>query len=213
MDKATSRGEARWYAVSTRSRQEKTAASMLENLEVGHFLPLIEEERQWSDRKQKVTLPLFPGYLFVQIARSNELQLRVLKVPGIVNFIGNQGGPLAIPESEIESIRTALVHGYRCSPHPFLKAGDRVRVVRGALAGIEGTLIRCGVQTKIVISVEMIQRSVSIGATASDVEPVYRRSGISFPPSTIPFERRAPVADLFKGDMSPVGPRPLPIWD
>jgi transcription termination/antitermination protein NusG len=195
MDKATSRGEALWYAVSTRSRQEKIAASMLENLEVAHFLPLIEEERQWSDRKQKVALPLFPGYLFVQIARSNELQLRVLKVPGVVNFVGNQSGPLAIPESEIESIRTALFHGFGCSPHPFLQAGDRVRVVRGALAGIEGTLIRCGVQSKIVISVEMIQRSVSISVTASDVEPVYGRCDTNFPP---PFEHRPSLAELYQ---------------
>ncbi len=146
---------------------------MLENLAVSHFLPLINEERQWSDRKQMVALPLFPGYVFVQIARSSELQLRVLKVPGIVNFIGNQSGPLAIPESEIESIQAALFHGFGCSPHPYLRTGDRVRVVRGALAGIEGTLIRCGVQSKIVISVEMIQRSVSISVPASDIEPVY----------------------------------------
>ncbi len=120
MDTATSHGEALWYAVSTRSRQEKIAASMLENLEVAHFLPLIEEERQWSDRKQKVTLPLFPGYLFVQIARSNELQLRVLKVPGVVDFVGNRNGPLAIPKTEIESIRAVVLRGVSYSPCPFL---------------------------------------------------------------------------------------------
>ncbi len=174
MDKATSHGEALWYAVSTRSRQEKTAASMLENLEVAHFLPLIEEERQWSDRKQKVTLPLFPGYMFVQIARSSEFQLRVLKVPGIVDFVGNRNGPQAIPESEIENVRALVSHGVGCSPHPFLKAGDRVRVVRGALAGVEGTLSRCGGQSNLVISVEMIQRSISVSVSISDVEVVYR---------------------------------------
>ena len=173
MDKANFQGESLWYAVSTRSRQEKVAASMLENLAIAHFLPLIDEERQWSDRKQMLTLPLFPGYMFVRIARSNEQQLRVLKVPGIVNFIGNRSGPLAIPESEIESIRMALFHGVRCSPHPFLRTGDRVRVVRGVLAGVEGTLIRCGDQSKLVISVEMIQRSVSVSVAVSEVEPAY----------------------------------------
>jgi transcription antitermination factor NusG len=178
MDKATSHGEALWYAVSTRSRQEKTAASMLENLEVAHFLPLIEEERHWSDRMQKVTLPLFPGYMFVQIARSCEFQLRVLKVPGIVDFVGNRNGPLAIPESEIEDVRALVSHGAGCSPHPFLEAGDRVRVVRGALAGIEGTLIRRGEQSKLVISVEMIQRAISVSVSISDVEPVYCLPGL-----------------------------------
>jgi transcription antitermination factor NusG len=174
MDKANFQDEALWYAVSTRSRQEKVAASMLENLAIAHFLPLIDEERQWSDRKQMLTLPLFPGYMFVRIARSNEQQLRVLKVPGIVNFIGNRNGPLAIPEGEIESIRMALFRGARCSPHPFLRAGDHVRVVRGTLAGVEGTLVRCGDQSKLVISVEMIQRSVSVSVAVSDVEPAYR---------------------------------------
>ena len=181
MDQATPHDEALWYAVSTRSRQEKVAASMLENLAVSHFLPLINEERQWSDRKQMVALPLFPGYVFVQIARSSELQLRVLKVPGIVNFVGNQRGPLAIPESEIESVRAAVFHGAGCSPHPFLKTGDRVRVVRGVLAGLEGTLIRCGEQSKLVISVEMIQRSVSVSVAGSDVKPAYRALQHQFP--------------------------------
>jgi len=178
MEKATSHGGAHWYAVSTRSRQEKTAASMLENLEVAHFLPLIEEERHWSDRKQKVTLPLFPGYMFVQIARSCELQLRVLKVPGIVDFVGNRNGPLAIPESEIENVRALVSHGVGCSPHPFFEVGDRVRVVRGTLAGVEGTLIRRGERSKLVISVEMIQQAISVTVSISDVEPVYRVSGL-----------------------------------
>ena len=166
--------EASWYAVSTRSRQEKVAASMLENLAIVHFLPLFNEERQWSDRKQMVTLPLFPGYVFVKITRAPELQLRVLKVPGIVDFVGNRKVPLAIPESDIESVRAVVTRGVGCSPHPTLKAGCRVRVVRGALAGVEGTLIRCGAESKLVICVEMIQRSVSVSVAVSDVEPVYR---------------------------------------
>jgi transcription antitermination factor NusG len=181
MDKAAPHGEALWYAVSTRSRQEKIAASVLENLAIGYFLPLINEERQWSDRKQMIALPLFPGYVFVRIARSSELQLRVLKVPGIVNFVGNQSGPLAIPENEIESVRAAILHGAGCSPHPFLKTGDRVRVVRGVLAGLEGTLIRCGERSKLVISVEMIQRSVSVSVAGSDVKPALPAVQHQFP--------------------------------
>jgi transcription antitermination factor NusG len=171
MEIAVRHDDASWYAVSTRSRQEKVAASMLEYMAVANFLPLLNQERQWSDRKQMVNLPLFPGYVFVRIGRSSELQLRVLKVPGIVDFVRNRTGPMAIPEKEIESVRAALSHGVGCSPHPFLKAGDRVRVVRGALAGVEGTLIRCGSQSKLVISVEMIQRSVSVSVAESDVEP------------------------------------------
>jgi transcription antitermination factor NusG len=189
MEVTTHHDEPSWYAVSTRSRQEKVAASMLESLAIVHLLPLFNEERRWSDRKQMVTLPLFPGYVFVKITRSPELQLRVLKVPGIVDFVGNRKGPLAIPESDIESVRAVVSRGVGCSPHPFLEAGCRVRVVRGVLAGVEGTLSRCGAESKLIISVEMIQRSVSVSVAVSDVELVYReprwqaQSRLAPPPS------------------------------
>jgi transcription antitermination factor NusG len=161
-----------WFAVWTRSRQEKTSAAMLAALGVPHFLPLIDEERRWSDRKKMVSLPLFPGYLFVQIANSSEIQVCVQKVSGVVNFVGNQNGPSAVPEVEINSIRALLSRGAGCSPCPFLKVGDRVRVVRGALAGIEGLFIRCGARSRVVVSVEIIQRSVSVEVLACDVELV-----------------------------------------
>jgi transcription termination/antitermination protein NusG len=164
---------ASWYAVTTKSRQEKVVSSMLEYLEVSNFLPLLNEERRWSDRKQMVAMPLFQGYVFVKITTSGEMQLRVLKVPGVVDFVRARGGPLPIPDKEIEDVRAVLSHGLGCSPYPFLKAGDRVRVVRGPLAGIEGTLIRSGSQSKLVISIEMIQRSVAASVAESDVEPVY----------------------------------------
>jgi len=174
MEMNADHNQASWYAVTTKSRQEKPVTSMLDYLEVPNFLPLISEERRWSDRKQMVATPLFQGYVFVMITTSGEFQLRVLKVPGVVDFVRTRSGPLPIPEKEIEDVRAVLSHGVGCSPHPFLKAGDRVRVVRGALEGIEGTLIRCGSQSKLVISVEMIQRSVSIDVALSSVEPVSR---------------------------------------
>jgi transcription antitermination factor NusG len=170
-----------WYAVTTRSRQEKVVASMLEYLEVSNFLPLLNEERRWSDRKQVVAMPLFQGYVFVRITTSGEFQLRVLKVPGVVDFVRSRSGPLPIPDKEIEDVRAVLSHGVGCSPYPFLKAGDRVRVIRGPLAGIEGTLIRSGSQSKLVISIEMIQRSIAAGVAESDVEPVFARQPQSVP--------------------------------
>lgn len=172
MEIAAHHEQASWYAVSTKSRQEKVVASTLEHIAIVNFLPLLQQERQWSDRKQMVALPLFSGYVFVRIASSSELQLRVLKVPGVVDFVRNRTGPLPIPEREIENVRAMLSSGVGCSPYPFFKAGDRVRVVRGALAGVEGTLVRGGSQSKLVISVEMIQRSVAVNVALSAVEPV-----------------------------------------
>src|SRR5665213_498846 len=173
MNTAATLGEASWYAISTRSRQEKVAASMLERLGVENFLPLSLEGRQWSDRKRVVNVPLFPGYLFVRISMLRELQLRVLKVPGVVRFIGNQSGPQAIPDAEIERVQTVLSHRIPCTPCSIPRVGDRVRIFRGMLTGIEGTFVRSGSDTRLVISVEMIQQSISFQVDASDVEPVF----------------------------------------
>jgi len=164
--------QSRWYAVFTRSRQERIAAAMLDALGIQQFLPTTVELHQWSDRKQAVNLPLFPGYLFVRINPSPETALRVRKVPGVVDFVGNQSGPLSIPDCEIEDIRTVLARGVQCSPHPFLNEGDRVRVVRGVLAGIEGRFVRSGSKEQLIISVEMIQRSLALNVSRQDVEPV-----------------------------------------
>lgn len=173
MNKSATLGEVSWYAVSTRSRQEKVAASMLENFAIENFLPLAMERRQWSDRKQAVNVPLFPGYLFVRIPMLRELQVRVLKVPGVVRFIGNHAGPQAIPDAEIEGIQTVLSHRIPCIPCSIPRVGDRVRIFRGVLAGIEGTFVRSGSDSNLVISVEMIQQSIAIHVDASDVESAF----------------------------------------
>jgi transcription antitermination factor NusG len=176
MNQETARGKSFWYAVSTRSRQEKVVAAMLAGQGVRQLLPLITEVRRWSDRKQKVSLPLFPGYLFVNIAKSYEAYLGIVRTPGVINFVGNPSGPIAIPDEEIDSIQTVLSHGVEYFPYAFLTAGDRVRVVGGALAGVEGTYIRRGPDSRLVISIEIIHRSVAINVCGCDIELVRRRS-------------------------------------
>lgn len=176
-----------WYAIWTRSRQEKSAAAVLQALGVSHFLPLISEERQWSDRKKIVTVPAFPGYIFVQIAVTSDLESRVRQVPGFVNFVGNQNGPSPVREDEIENLRALLSRAPKCFPCPFLKTGDKVRIVRGVMAGIEGSFIRGGARSRVMISVEIIQRSIAVEVSANDVEPVEksleRQAYATFAPS------------------------------
>jgi transcription termination/antitermination protein NusG len=164
--------DSRWYAVWTRSRQEKVSAAMLSALGIQHYLPLNSELRQWSDRKQLVEVPLFSGYLFVCISLLKNSKLQVLKIPGIGAFVGNQTGPLPIPDQQIEDIRTVLTAGVECSIHPFLKEGDRVRVVRGTLAGVEGTLVHTNSTSRLLISIEMIRQSLSVNVLRDDVELV-----------------------------------------
>lgn len=172
MQTAHSHDQTSWYAVSTRSRHEKVAASLLESRGISHFLPLTRESRSWSDRKQTVEIPLFPGYLFVHIPRNRSSHTCVLSVPGVVRIIGNQAGPQPIPDDQIEGIHLVLSHGVPCVPHRFFNVGDRVRVITGVLAGLEGTLCRVGSDSKLVLSIAMIQQSVAITIQRKDVVPV-----------------------------------------
>jgi transcription antitermination factor NusG len=164
--------ETQWFAVWTRSRHEKMAAAMLEAVGVTHFLPLKSECHRWSDREKTVTQPLFDGYLFVRLNPTKDSRLQVLRAPGVAGLVGNQAGPQPIPDREIDNIRAVLAHNVEFSPHPFFNVGDRVRVTRGALAGIEGAFVRSHSDTKLVLSVEMIHQSIAVSIHASDVEPL-----------------------------------------
>ena len=161
-----------WFAVWTRSRQEKVAASMLETLGVPHYLPLKSEVRQWSDRKQTVHVPLFSGYLFVRMNPKSDGRLQVLKTPGIAGFVGNSSGPLPIPDRQIEAIRTVLTQRLECSALPLLEEGDRVRVATGPLAGVEGFLLRGNSISRLLISIEMLHKTLAVSVSRDDVEPI-----------------------------------------
>jgi transcription antitermination factor NusG len=145
---------------------------MIESLGVPNYLPFKTVLRQWSDRKQKVTVPLFSGYLFVRMNLLDGNKLRVLNLPGAAGFVGNSIGPLPIPDYQIEAVRSVVTQGMECTVHSLLEEGDLVRVVRGPLAGVEGRLIRFSSASRLVISIEMIHRSLSVGISRNDVELV-----------------------------------------
>jgi|GEM_PF-123346 transcription antitermination factor NusG len=159
-----------WFAVWTRSRQEKVAAAMLNMLGVQYYLPLKQDVRQWSDRKKIVFAPLFSGYLFVRMNPAKDSRLQVLKTPGIADFVANNSGPLPIPDQQIEDIRTILASKIQCTVVPIFEEGDFVRVVRGPLAGISGRYVRNNATFRLLISVEMINRSLELAVDHQDVE-------------------------------------------
>lgn len=167
-------GDQPWWALYTRHQHEKTVAEMLATKGFEVFLPLYESMRRWKDRKKMLSLPLFPCYVFV---RGNlERKLHVVTTPG-VHMILYHGEQLAvIPEEEIQAIRAAVDGNFRVEPHPFLKCGDRVRVMRGSLAGVEGILTRKKNLFRLVLSVEMLAQSVAVEIDAADVEPVTGRN-------------------------------------
>ena len=171
-NQATTDDSAQWYAIQTRPRHEKSAVAELDQKGIVTFLPLVTEVHRWSDRRKKVVLPLFAGYAFVNIVPVPATRVSVLRTNGVLSFVGshNQGAP--IPESQIEGIRSLLANKIPFSPHFFLKVGQRVRIRGGCLEGVEGILIRHNGDQRLVLSVDMIQRSLAISIEGYDVEPV-----------------------------------------
>lgn len=163
---------AQWYAIQTRPRHEKRVAAELERKGVTTFLPLLTQIHRWSDRRKTVDLPLFSCYVFINIVPLPKAQVSVLRTNGVLSFVGshNQGAP--IPESQIQDIRTLLAKKIPFTSYPFLKVGQRVRIRGGCMDGVEGILIRQNGDRRLVVSVDMIERSLSVSLEGYDIEPV-----------------------------------------
>jgi transcription antitermination factor NusG len=161
--------QAQWYAVQTRPRHEKKVVTELNQKYIASYLPLLPQVHHWSDRRKVVQVPLFPGYVFVR-AQLDNVRVAIRSIWGVLAFVGPQREATAIPDTQIEDIRTLLSTKVSLSPYPFIKVGQRVRVRGGALDGLEGILVTNG-QKRLVISVESIQRSLSITIDGYDIEP------------------------------------------
>lgn len=162
--------EPSWYAVQTLPRHEKAVVDQLQNENIECLLPLISRVHKWSDRNQTVSSPLFPGYAFVRLNESRRDRIRVLRKPGVVRFVGTSQGAIPLETHEIEHIRQLIEHKIDCEPHPFLQAGQKVRIRNGALRGLEGILLREAGKDSLILSVSLIQRSLSIQIEGYDLE-------------------------------------------
>jgi transcription antitermination factor NusG len=158
-----------WYAVSVRPRHEKKILSLMHNRRIRCFVPVYRSVRRWKDRRKELDLVLFPGYVFVQLDLLHRLD--VLTTPGVLRFVAFQGRPMPVNESEVRAIASSLDAGLSVQPHPFLTRGRRVRVVRGPLAGIEGSLTRRKEKFRLVLSVDLIMKSMAVEIDESDVVP------------------------------------------
>ena len=164
--------EPNWYAVHTMARHEKRVAAQLEEKRLCTFLPLLRQTHKWSDRRRLVEIPMFGCYAFVRIAQTTEERLRILRTPGVLGFVGSERQGTPIPEEQIESLRTATKENIPCFPHAFIGAGRRVRICGGSLDGLQGILVRQGADQSLVLSVELLHRSVSIRVQGYDIELV-----------------------------------------
>jgi transcription antitermination factor NusG len=178
--------ESAWWALYTRHQHEKTVADMLTAKGFEVFLPLYESMRHWRDRKKMLSLPLFPCYVFVRGGLNRRLQ--VVTTPGVHMILFHGESVAMIPDDEIAVIRKTVEGSYRVEPHPYLKVGERVRVIRGSLEGVEGVLLRKKNMCRLVLSVSMVAQSVAVEIDAADVEPITARHGSSGIPTGQPME-------------------------
>jgi transcription termination/antitermination protein NusG len=159
-----------WCAVHTRHQHEKNVATLLSRQGFEVFLPTYTTTHMWSDRKKQITLPLFPGYIF--LVDEAQRRLRVLSTPGVHAILTTGKVPAVIPSEEIAAIRRAVESPMRVQPHPFLKSGDAVRITSGPLAGLEGIVSREKGIFRVVLSIELLGRSAAVEIDSSATKPL-----------------------------------------
>jgi transcription termination/antitermination protein NusG len=161
-----------WYAIHTRPRFEKKVAGELTQKGVETFLPLHSTMRQWSDRRSLVQLPVFPGYVFVHIAPSVANRVSVLRTNGVLNFVGPRNIGIPIEDEEIDSVRSIVDQGVAFEPNPYLTVGEKVCIRGGPLDGVSGVLKAVNGDKSLVISVNLIQRSIAMRVEGFRVEAI-----------------------------------------
>jgi transcription antitermination factor NusG len=150
----------RWYAIRTTARWEVLASDELSRRGIETYLPLCRVKHRWSDRVKIVEQPLFSGYLFGRFPLAD--RIRVLEAPGVRQIVGIGGAPAPIAAAEIDNLRTLVAANPLLVPWPYLHAGQKVRIVRGPLAGVEGFVVRAEKSAlRVVVSVDLLQRSVA----------------------------------------------------
>jgi transcription antitermination factor NusG len=164
--------ETAWYAVQTRSRHEKKVAEEIEDKGIPSFLPLVTRVHKWSDRQQQVQIPLFPGYVFVNTTSVADDRVSVLRTPGVAGFVGSSGRGTPIPEKQIEDIRLILDRNVPFEDYPFLEVSQRVRIRGGSLDGVEGTLVAKNSDQSLIVSIDLIKRSILVRVSGYELERV-----------------------------------------
>jgi transcription antitermination factor NusG len=182
-----------WWAAYTKHQHEKTVAQLLAIKGAEVFLPLYSEARRWKDRRVNLTLPLFPGYVFVR--ENPDLRLAVLATPGVFLIVTNGSRVAVIPDAELQNVRRAVEGPRGIQPHPFLNVGERVRIICGPLTGVEGILLRRKNVSRLILSVEMLAQSASLEVNEWEIASVSMLRASS--PQTSALSTAAPAGRAF----------------
>jgi transcription antitermination factor NusG len=161
---------ARWYALRTQARHEKRVREHLQSRKIAVFLPLYEQIHRWRNGcKARVELPLFPGYIFVEMEYRE--RIRVLEVPGTIDFVGGNQGPWPLDQVQIQALRDNMPTRH-FEPHEYLTVGQKVRIAKGPLTNLTGILVRKNTSLRVVLLLDAIMQGVSVEVDADEIEAV-----------------------------------------
>jgi len=172
LSQETFSGSRSWYAIQTWPQYEKKVAAEFQRKDIEVFLPLRCAKRAWSDRLAIVQVPLFPSYVFVRLEESSNARISVLRTNGVAGFVGIRGRGVSIPQAQIESVRLVIRSGVAFQHHLHLTVGRRIRIRGGCLDGVEGTLLDKKEDLSMLVSIQMIQRSLVLRVAGYSVEAV-----------------------------------------
>src|SRR5712692_2132822 len=161
---------AKWFALQVRARWESSTAVLLSGKGYQTLLPTYETKKRWNGRFRNVNAPLFPGYVFCQFDALNRLP--ILVTPGVITVVGRGRVPVPVDDAEIAAIQRVVLSGLRAEPWPYLEIGQKVRIESKALNGLEGVLIKFKGNHRIVVSISLLHRSVSLEIDRTCVSPL-----------------------------------------
>jgi transcription antitermination factor NusG len=165
---------AQWFAVRTATGRERSVADLLGHKGYEEFLPVYRVKRRWSDRTKELELPLFPGYLFCRFPVSRRLP--ILVTPGVQSIVGYGRTPTPVRDEEVDALRRVVQSGVQTTPYPYLEVGQQVEIREGSLAGVQGILLQIKNSWRIVLSVELLRRSVAVEVDRASVQPALREA-------------------------------------
>jgi transcription antitermination factor NusG len=169
-DKSSSCTAKQWFAAYTLSCQEKRVAKHLSTRRIEFFLPVHRKINLWKNGlRMVIERPLFPGYVFVKMHCKE--RVRVLELPGVHSIVGAGRQPIALPFGEIEALRSGM-DLLNVEPHPFLKSGEIVHICRGPLEGMTGIVARQKNSTRVILTLNLIMKSISVEVDGQDLEVV-----------------------------------------
>ena len=179
-----------WYALTVKPNHERAAARALESKALETFVPLARSRRRWSDRIQELELPLFAGYVFCRFPGTE--RARILSTPGVNSVVGFGNRPAGVEDAEIRALRTLVASGLPVGPWPYLRVGERVRVEAGPLCGVEGILTQMKDAWRVVVSIELLQRSIAAEVDRDSLSVVVPPALVLGPRSTPGAQERRP---------------------